>query len=344
MPHDPGRFGGARGECDVSTASISGSRSGGSTFWGRRRIAITEGRPLALAALYVLICLIWGTTWLGIRLGTETIPPITAAGLRFLGAFPLLVLVVRRWPGARLAYPRTRHWLFAFVVLAYLVVPYALLNYAERSITSGLTAILFSSLSLFLVFFARLLLGSRVQPRQALGVVIGVMLLAFLVTTGRGGLAATNLLAPAAVLVAAALHGLSYVVIKRWGADIHALTIEALPIGVTGVALTALGFAFEHPDLAHVSLRSALGIGYLAVVPSVVGFAVYFYLLQRIEPVLLSFVFVFFPVVALGVSSLAEHAPLPLGSVVIVVGMLGAFALTKSRDGGGKARAKDAGG
>jgi drug/metabolite transporter (DMT)-like permease len=295
----------------------------------RRRL---DRRGLVLAALYLLICVIWGTTWIAIKVGVRTVPPLTAAGLRFALAFPLLVVVVRRWPGATLRYPARHRALFAFVSVAYLIVPYALLNASERSISSGLTAILFSTVSVFMVVFARLLLRTKVRPRQWIGVGFGVALLAVLVTHGRGGLAASSLLAPLSVLLAAVLHALSYVVIRKHGNALHALTVEALPIGIAGLVLTGVGVVVEHPHVGGISLQSAIAIGYLAAIPSVAGFAVYFYLLQRIEPVLLSFVFIFFPVIAVAVSSVVEHAAFPLPSVALVIGIVAAFALTKGRE------------
>jgi len=289
-------------------------------------------RGIALTLLYLLICLIWGTTWIGIKYGVETIPPLTAAGLRFLVAFPLLILVVHRWPGAQLRYPPGKGGLFAFVTVVYLIVPYALLNVGEQSITSGLTAILFSSVSAFLVIFAWLLLGTRITLRQWSGVLLGMSLLSILILIGEGGLGVSNAWAPVAVLAAAMLHGLSYIVIRKHGEGVHSLTLEALPIGAAGLILTVGGMLLESPDLASVSGKSALGILYLAAIPSVVGFAVYFYLLKRIEPVTLSFVFIFFPAIALGVSAVAESASLPALSLLIVAGMLVALALTKRRD------------
>lgn len=298
----------------------------------RRVLTPATRRGMTLGVLYLLICLIWGTTWIGIKYGVETIPPLTAAGLRFLCAFPLLVVVVGRWPGAQLRYPPGSAYLFVFVTLVYLIVPYALLNFGGQHITSGLTAILFSTVSAFLVVFAWLLLGARIALRQWVGVFLGIALLAILIQTGQGGLAASSTWAPLAILLAAMLHGLSYIVIRKYGGAIHPLTLEALPIGVAGVLLTVGGFLLEQPDISSFSERSMWGILYLAVIPSVAGFAIYFYLLKHIEPVTLSFVFIFFPAIALVVSALAEHASFPTVSLLLVVGMLGALALTKTRD------------
>lgn len=311
----------------------------------RRIVVLTPSlrRGLALGLLYALICVIWGTTWIGIKYGVETIPPLTAAGLRFLAAFPLLVIVVGRWPGARLRYPPGCARLFALVTVAYLVVPYALLNFGEQHVTSGLTAILFSTVSAFLVIFAWLLLRARISTRQWVGVVLGIVLLALLIQTGDGGLASSNMWAVAAILLAAMLHGLCYVVIRKHGSGIHALTLEALPIGVAGVLLTVGGVLLEQPDVASFSARSLWGILYLAVVPSVAGFAIYFYLLRRVEPVTLSFVFIFFPAIALLVAALAERATFPTQSLLLVVAMLGALALTKVGERPRAAADRDAG-
>jgi putative membrane protein PagO len=85
----------------------------------------------------------------------------------------------------------------------------------------------------------------------------------------------------------------------------------------------------EHPRFAAVTTQSWLGVIYLGVVASVIGFAVYFYLLKHISAVSLSFVFVFFPVIAIGVSSVAEHDHLGPLALAMAGGMLGSFALTK---------------
>ena len=61
-----------------------------------------------LLALYVTVVAIWGTTWIAMREAVETVPAITASGLRFAIAFPLLALIVARRPGIPLATPRAR--------------------------------------------------------------------------------------------------------------------------------------------------------------------------------------------------------------------------------------------
>ncbi|MBS0553815.1 MAG: EamA family transporter, partial [Proteobacteria bacterium] len=50
---------------------------------------------VVVAILFAIVCLTWGTTWLGIKLAVDTVPPLLAAGLRFVIAFPLLYLIAR---------------------------------------------------------------------------------------------------------------------------------------------------------------------------------------------------------------------------------------------------------
>lgn len=58
----------------------------------RRQVRVAS---LVTAVLFLVVCISWGTTWLGIKIAVESVPPLTAAGLRFLIAFPLFLLFAR---------------------------------------------------------------------------------------------------------------------------------------------------------------------------------------------------------------------------------------------------------
>src|ERR671922_709863 len=105
---------------------------------------------LRLLGLYIVVVAVWGTTWIAIKASVDSIPPLTAAGLRFAIAFPLLALIVARM-GVPLRYPRGHGRLFALVTLAYFTLPYVLMNFGGRAIPSGLAAVLFATVSVFIV-------------------------------------------------------------------------------------------------------------------------------------------------------------------------------------------------
>ena len=293
---------------------------------GRLRVRRVNTR---LAVLYLIICLIWGTTWYAMKTAVTTLPPMTAAGLRFAGAFPFLALAVWRAPGGSFRLPREARWLLPFVTVVYIIVPYTLINIGEEHMDSGLAAILFSSVTVFLLVFSRLLSGTQVIARQWFGVIAGLVCLTFLIVGAGGGLKADSVLAPVAVLAAAVMHALTYAVLGRYSKGVSVLTLEALPIGIGGFGLLLLGIATEHPRFGQVSASSWIAVAYLAVIASVIGFAVYFYLVQRIDPILLSFVFILFPVVAVALSAVVDHAKLTVGTAMLAAATLGCFALAK---------------
>src|SRR4029079_14803137 len=96
------------------------------------------------AALYALLCLIWGSTWLAIKVGLIGVPPFLGAGLRFLLAV-LLVGLVLAARGKRLLLSRDDKICVLSLGLLVFWLDYACLYWAETRISSGLTAILFST-------------------------------------------------------------------------------------------------------------------------------------------------------------------------------------------------------
>jgi drug/metabolite transporter (DMT)-like permease len=288
---------------------------------------------LRAAGLYVVVIAIWGTTWIAIKAAVASVPPLTASGLRFAIAFPLLAAIVARTRGSSLRYPRGHGRLFALVTLAYFTLPFALMNLGGAVIPSGLSAVLFAMVSIFIVGLSRPILGAEISRVQAWGVGVALVALAALIVNQTGLRGDVSPLGVLALLGAAGLHALVYVLLKRDAGAISPLTLNALPMGVAAALLCGAGAAFEHPQLSDVTSESLIALLYLGTIASVVGFLAYFQLLRSLGPVPLSLVFVFFPVVAQIVAVLGGEHPmgglsLALLSLVLVASLI---ALT-SRD------------
>ncbi|WP_259698875.1 DMT family transporter, partial [Pseudomonas chlororaphis] len=116
---------------------------------------------------------------------------------------------------------------------------------------------------------------------------------------------------------------------KQRGAEIGVITFNTLPIGIAGLGLFMTGLALEHPDLASVTQRSWLALTYLGLVASVGGFIVYFFLLKRLSPVILSFVFIIFPVFAVLIGAWYEGTPISRQLILYSMLLLAGFAITK---------------
>lgn len=280
------------------------------------------------AVLFLVVCLSWGTTWLGIKIAVESVPPLTSAGLRFLIAFPLF-LGFAKLCRESIFFPRENAGFFVFVTLAYFSIPYYLLNYGETYVSSGLTALLFSSMPVFILIFSAILLHERIHLTQVLGIAIGFGSLVMIVKSQGLLLNYAEALGVVAILSAAVMHALCYVLTKKKGAAISVITFNTLPIGLAGAMLLVAGLWLEQPAFSEITQRSWGALLYLGVVASVGGFIVYFHLLKRLSPVVLSFVFIIFPVFAVVIGAWYERVPISDDLVMYAALLLIGFSITK---------------
>lgn len=275
-------------------------------------------------ALYALLCLIWGSTWIVIKVGYGGLGPFNVAALRFFLAAavfaPLVPILGARWPRG------AAEWTLVAVVGVFLfAADYGLIYWAEQSLDSGLTAILFATLPLITVGFAHAYLpGDRITPRK-----LGGTLLAFL---GVAALFADRvridptkagpMLAVVAAAVCAAVVG---VATKRHGGAIHPAALNAPAMIVGAMVLLAASLLAGDGFVIPRDASTWAAIAYLAIAGSVVTFLIYFTLLKTWSVTSLSFISVFTPAVALllGVVLLDERLTLTavLGALLILAGV-----------------------
>lgn len=278
--------------------------------------------PKAWAALWV-VYVIWGSTYLGIKLAGDTIPAFTAVSARFLLAGGLLAAWVA-WRRGRAALRVTRQEL-ACAALIGLLLPGAngLLFVAERTVPTGVASLIIASVPL-LVVLMRLAGGER-PPRLAVaGVLVGFAGVAVLFHPQGGatwwGMAVT---AVAAVGWASGSYLSSRLPLPR---DAFVATTFEMLAG--GLILLPVGLA-EHPDPGAISAGSLAAFAYLVLVGSLVGFTAYVWLLHHAPLGTVSTYAYVNPVVAiaLGVLVLDEDvtwrialgAAIVLASVAVVV-------------------------
>ncbi len=285
--------------------------------------------PWVTAGLFVIVCLTWGTTWLGIKLAVTTVPPMLAAGLRFLLAFPVFVLLAWYFK-APILWAKGQWGFFVASTLGYFGLPYLLINVGELSISSGLAALIFSTMPIWLLIFSALFLGAPIRLRQVVGILLGFFALAMILHQ-QGSFAYDNIWGGVMLFTAAIMHAGYYVYAKKNGAHIHPLTLNTLPLGVAAVLLVAVGWWVESPTLADFSGMSIAALLYLSLVASVLGFLAYFQLLKQLSPITLSFVFLIFPVVAVVLSVWLEGKAVSAAFVGYLALLLLGFALTKTK-------------
>ncbi|HEV7896995.1 MAG TPA: EamA family transporter [Planosporangium sp.] len=285
-------------------------------------------RPPALVwAALVIVYVVWGSTYLGIRISVETIPPYTGAALRFAVAGILLgaVIAARRGPAALRV---TGRQLLSASVIGILLLAggNGMVVVAEaHRVPSGVAALLIATVPL-LVVVLRLVTGDRPRLATLAGVLVGFGGLAELVASAAGG-GATVPVGWALLVVAAAGSWSLGSFLSRplplppdpFVASVYEMIAGAVVLGLGGMV------AGERLPV-HVSTRSWLALGYLVVAGSVIAFTAYVWLLGNAPISLVSTYAYVNPAVAVALGALVVHEPITpavlLSGLVIVVGVV----------------------
>ncbi|MHB8679626.1 MAG: drug/metabolite exporter YedA [Rudaea sp.] len=279
--------------------------------------------PLALAGVY----LIWGSTYLAIRIGVADYPPFLMAAIRFPIAGGLMYAFLR-WRGV--AAPTRQQWFNCLVTSTLLLgLGNGLVCYAEQTVPSGIAAVAVASVGLFMAIFAGLY-GQWPNRLEWLGLIVGFG--GVIVLNLGNGLRSSPL--GAAALVLAAI-GWAFGSIWSRRRDMPAPAMGAAAQMLCGgipLGLMALAGGERMPHLP--SLHATLALTYLIVAGSILGFTAYVYLLHNVRPALAtSYAYVNPPVavlvgVVLGGESV--HALDIAGTVVILAGVV-AITLAKTK-------------
>jgi drug/metabolite transporter (DMT)-like permease len=252
---------------------------------------------LAFAAVYVL----WGSTYLAIRFGVETIPPFLLAGVRHLTAGVLLYGWLRF---SGVAAPSRRHWRSAAIIGGLLLLGgNGLVTWAEQRVPSGLAALIVSSVPIWMTLLHGLQNRERPHRVVILGLALGLGGLAFLVAPGRiAGVAShVDLLGAAALLTAALLWAIGSLYSRKAvlpSSTLLATAMEMIAGGLILLTVAAAAGEWRGFSLAAVSSRSLLSLAYLIVAGSLLGFSAYIFLLSATTPARVSTYAFVNPVVA----------------------------------------------
>ena len=281
--------------------------------------------------VWLVLCGIWGSTWLFIKLGLADLPPFTFAGIRFVIACLILFSIIRI---RRIALPRARaDWiLLAVTGILSFGLNYGLLFWGEQYISSGLAALLQATIPAFGLVFAHFHLpGERLSWAKIGGVVLGVCGVAVvfsnqLAVAGRQALAGCVALILSSIFVA-----YSNVLVKAYGKNLNPAIMAAGQMFFGLLLLLAVGLPLEgNPFRFHWTPMAVIALLYLAVVGSVIAFLLYYWLVLNMDVTKSMLIALVTPVVAVllgmmvlneefGWRTLAGGAMIMLGIAFIVV-------------------------
>lgn len=255
---------------------------------------------MAVWAGLLTLYFVWGSTYIGIRLGVETIPPFLMAAIRFLIAGSILLgweaIAVRRIlndptiePADRPRLPNRREWRDSAIVGgALLLGGMGMVALGEKTVPAGIAAILIALLPVWVAVLGRIFFGERLPAAVVAGIVIGFA--GVIILVGPFG-SSTGLAFDEFGLLCLLISPLC------WGAgslySSHRAVLPRRPLTATGLQMICGGTALllgsilvgelATFDIAGVSTRSWLGLLYLTTVGSLIGFTTYVWLL-RVAP------------------------------------------------------------
>ncbi len=281
---------------------------------------------MAFAAVYV----VWGSTYLAIRIGIESFPPLILAGLRHITVGLLLYPVLRRKTGIR---PTAANWRTAAVAGALLLfVGNGGVSWAEQTVPSGIAALLVATVSLWLVIVDWLRPGGvRPAPRVAMGLLMGFVGLALLVGPARlGGSQRVDPRGAAVLVVASLAWACGSLYSKHGGMPSSPMLGVAMQSFAGGAILLVAGLfvgEFHALHLGAISLRSWLALAYLIVFGSGIGFSAYIYILHKSTAARVATYAFVNPVVALFLGWLIVGEAITLRTVIAAAVILTAVIL-----------------
>ena len=300
-----------------------------------------------MSAAFAAVYFIWGSTYLAIALGIESIPPFLLMGLRSLIGGALLFGWESFGPIAlspsrpRRSWPGARDWRHAAICgLLFFLGCHGVLAYAEKQVPSGIAAIVLATIPFFMVMLNRIVAAAhRPQGLTLLALVpgfAGVGLIAW-----REAARPDHPLDPSlilALLASAFSWALGSVISQRHSSSLSAPTLSGMQLLCGGAALLLCSLVsgeltgFSPVD---VTARSLLGLAYLALAGTVLGFASYIWLLDHVPAPLVSTYTFVNPIIAVVLGWLILSEPLTsemlLGAALVVASVIAVSLLDVSR-------------
>lgn len=233
-----------------------------------------------VVAAYIAVCILWGSTYIAVRIGVSAFPPELFAGIRFIISGSLMLLYAKL---KGLEFPTNLKSIRdqSIVGLFLLLGGNGLLVWAAQWMHSGVTSLLVATIPLFLAVIELFIPGRpRIDFKGWLGLIIGFSGVALLVLSGSGG-GGANIKVTAAILLASCLWAIGSLYSKGFTSTGSMVSNIGVQMLAGGISLCIVGISLG--ELSKVSL-SVKGIGamlYLIVFGSLIGYSSYIYMLQK---------------------------------------------------------------
>jgi len=289
---------------------------------------------------FVVICIIWGSSWAAVKISIESIPPLLSLGFRFTLASTILGLIVFV---KHLTVPREKKfWMLVLIMcLTSFTIPLVLIYWGQLKVGSGLASVLFATYPFWVAIVSHFLLpNEKITPVRIIGIVIGFLGVIFIFNNGFSDVSIRIFYGMAAIIVGAIIQAFGLVSLRRLSENAHPVTLNFCSMSLSALPLFAASFIFEDYSKIIFNAQSIGSIVYLSIFCTVITFVIYFWLIKYVEAVILSLSAFITPVIAvvIGVIVMGEKITnaVYIGSALVLIGVVFAstgdiFALYRRR-------------
>jgi drug/metabolite transporter (DMT)-like permease len=285
-----------------------------------------KSSPIKIILGYVLICLIWGSTWLAIRASLESLTPFISGGSRFLLA-SVFILVLMKVRGVSLQKDKESLRLYLLMGFMSFVIPFGLVYWAEQFVPSGLASVLFGVYPFFVAIFSFFRLPDELIGKlKIIGMSLGFIGIVVIFSDSFSTDFSNLFLGMVAVAISGIMQAWIAVTLKKSGKHLNPLSMNFIPMLIAGV--TGLTFGLLTEDLLYIKINQTaiISVLYLAFFGSLITFTVFYWLMKKINVIMLSFTAFITPIIALILGWIIYNEILTtqhlIGSILVLIGLL----------------------
>ncbi len=273
-----------------------------------------------------LLSLLWGSSFLWIKVALQEVGPFTLVGWRLVAGLVTMALILAL---RRPELPRQRATWFHLAMLGVIniTLPFFLISWGQKTIDSAVASVLNSTVPLFTLVIAHLLLpDERITLQRTVGLLAGFAGVVVLVLRELGpGTFRQSLLGQLAVLLAAVSYAVSGVYVRRYLRQVPQLLQAFVPMAAAQFLIWPLAFLFERPVILPTQAVTWIALTFLGVLGLSAAYILFFYLIHSVGATRASLVT--YPIavvgVAMGVIFLGEQLDinLILGTLLVILGV-----------------------
>ena len=233
-----------------------------------------------VVAAFIAICILWGSTYLAIRIGVSAFPPELFAGMRFFVAGSLMLIFARL---RGLEFPTNLNSIKnqSIVGLFLLLGGNGLVVWAEQWVHSGIASLLIATIPLFIALIELFIPGRpKIELKGWLGLLIGFSGVVILVLSS-SGVGSINVKGAILLLAASFLWAMGSVYSKSFKPEGSMIVNIGIQMLAGGIALLILGISLGELPRVSISLKGIGALLYLIIFGSLLGYTSYIYVLEK---------------------------------------------------------------